>query len=78
MATKIWVNIGSGDDLLPDGTKPFPEPMLTHPHLRAFSQELPQPSITEDCLKINYLKFHSNLRGANELKAHDNGTSSIH
>ena len=36
-------------------------------HLRAFSQELPQPSITEDCLKINYLKIHSNLRGANEL-----------
>ena len=27
--TKIWVNIGSGNGLLPDGTKPLPEPMLT-------------------------------------------------
>ena len=24
-----WVNIGSGNDLLPDSTKPLPEPMLT-------------------------------------------------
>ena len=29
MASEIWVNIGSGNDLLPDGTKPLPEPMLT-------------------------------------------------
>ena len=29
MATEIWVNIGSGNDLLPDGTKPLPELMLT-------------------------------------------------
>ena len=27
---KISVNIGSGDGLLPDGTKPLPEPMLTY------------------------------------------------
>ena len=27
---KIWVNIGSGNGLLPDGTKPLPEPMLTY------------------------------------------------
>ena len=26
---EIWVNIGSGNGLLPDGTKPLPEPMLT-------------------------------------------------
>ena len=30
MATKIWVNIGSGNGLVPDGTKPLPEPMLTY------------------------------------------------
>ena len=30
MATQIWVNIGSGNVLLPDGTKPLPEPMLTY------------------------------------------------
>ena len=29
MATQIWVNIGSGDDLLPNGTKPLNELMLT-------------------------------------------------
>ena len=29
MATKILENIGSGNGLLPDGTKPLPEPTLT-------------------------------------------------
>ena len=28
MATSIWVNIGSGIGLVPDGTKPIPEPVL--------------------------------------------------
>ena len=27
MLTQTWVNIGSGNGLLPDGTKPSPEPM---------------------------------------------------
>ena len=30
MATEIWVNIGSGNGLLPDGTKPLPETMWTY------------------------------------------------
>ena len=30
MATQNWVNRGSGNGLLPDGTKPLPEPMLTY------------------------------------------------
>ena len=30
MATQILVNIGSDNDVLPDGTKPLPEPMLTY------------------------------------------------
>ena len=30
MATEIWVNIGSGNGLLPDGTEPLPDPMLTY------------------------------------------------
>ena len=38
-------------------------------HLRVISQEIPQPSITKTSLKIVYLKFHSNLPGANELKS---------
>ena len=29
VALEIWVNNGSGNGLLPDGTKPLPEPMLT-------------------------------------------------
>ena len=36
-------------------------------HLRAISQEIPRPSITKIHLKITYLKFHSNLPGANAL-----------
>ena len=74
MATEIQVNIGSGNGLLPDGTKPLPEPMLTDHHLkssdihsRAISQDMPQPAITKIRLKITYLKFHSNFPGANEL-----------
>ena len=30
MTTQIWVNIGSGNGVLPDDTKPLPEPMLTY------------------------------------------------
>ena len=30
MATYFYVNIGSGNGLLPDGTKPLPEPVLTY------------------------------------------------
>ena len=29
MVMLIWVNIGSGNGLVPDGTKPLPEAMLT-------------------------------------------------
>ena len=36
-------------------------------HLRAILQEIPQPSVTAISLKITYLKFCSNLSGANEL-----------
>ena len=36
-------------------------------HIRALSQEKPQPSITKICLKITYLKFHSSFPVANEL-----------
>ena len=35
--------------------------------LRASSQEIPQPLITEIIWKIRYLKYHSNFPGANEL-----------
>ena len=73
MVTEIWVKIGSGNDLLPDSTKPLPEPMLTDHHWGPVTfttgqfYEMPQPSITESRLKITYLKFHSDFPGANEL-----------
>ena len=37
-------------------------------HMRAVSQEMLQASVTKLSLKIIYLKFYSNLPGANELK----------
>ena len=33
MVAQDWVNIGSGNGLLPDSTKPLPEPMLTNHQL---------------------------------------------
>ena len=30
MPTKIWVNIGSGNGLLPDGINPLPQPMMIY------------------------------------------------
>ena len=73
MASHILVNIGSGNGLLPDGTKPtwtnidLSSVRASGIHLRAISQEIPQPPITKISLKIIYVKFHSNLPGANEL-----------
>ena len=74
MTTEIWVNIGSGNGLLPDGTKPLPEPNVdlssirsSGIHLRAILQEIPHPSVTEIGLTITSLKFCSNLPGTNEL-----------
>ena len=74
MVTEIWVNIGSGNGLLSDSTKPLPELMFDWPsvkssdiHIMAISQEMPQPSITKIHVKITYLKLHLNFPGANEL-----------
>ena len=36
-------------------------------HIRAISQQMPQPSITKICLKMTCLKFHSNFPRDNEL-----------
>ena len=46
-------------------------------HIRAISQEMPQPSITKICLKITYLKFHSNFSGVHELTFR-NGPQILH
>ena len=65
MATENWVNIGSGNGLLPDGTKPLPKPMLTYHQWG--SLKIPQIAVTKMSLKITYHFFHK-LPGANELK----------
>ena len=38
----IWVNIGSGNGLLPDGTKPLPETMLTKIQLHSSDGNFPR------------------------------------
>ena len=74
---EIWVSIGSGNGLFPDGTKPLPEPMLTDHQWSPVTfiwgqfQEIPQPSTTRISLKMTYLKFHLNLPGASELTNDD-------
>ena len=61
-------NIGLGNGLLPDGTKPSTEPMSTY-HQWVLLRQSPEGNFTiiESRLKITYLKFYSNLPGANEL-----------
>ena len=60
---EIWVNIGLGNGLLPDGTKPLPEPSLIHYmnlsskvfcgiQLRAISQEVFMNLICDMCSEI--------------------------
>ena len=46
-------------------------------HIRAISQEMPQPSITNVHLKITYLKFYWNSPGANELNLSYKGLQNI-
>ena len=73
MATWIWVNIGSGNGLLPDGTKQLPEPMLTDHQWH--SCIIVQGQFHKRCLNHQslksiwkYLKFLSNFPGANQLR----------
>ena len=69
MSSEIFLNIGSGNGLLPDNTKPLPEPMLTWSvtsndiHLGVISLEISQPWITKISLKITDMKFPSNSQG---------------
>ena len=64
--TYIWVNIGSGNGVLPDGTKPLPEPFLTYTSRGIIirgSEDDNQLNKTENCI----LKPHLDFPGANEL-----------
>ena len=74
MATKIWVNIGSGNGLLAWQHQAitwinvdWSSVKSSDIHTGAISQEMPKPSLTKLHLKITYLKFYSNIPGANEL-----------
>ena len=49
MAAEIWVNIGSGTGLLPDSTKPLPEPMIKNVQLQS-----PEGDFTNDTSAINH------------------------
>ena len=73
MVISIWVNIGLGNGLLPDGTTPLPEPMLaSHQrlsgiHLKTILQEVLINLIRNICSKIELLKLLPHLPGINEL-----------
>ena len=64
-------NTGSGNGLLPDSTKPFPEPKLVKvfcgTHLRGISQVLIN-IMYDDFLKNQFLKLLPHLSGVNELR----------
>ena len=63
-STSGWINIGSGNGLLSDSTKPLPEPMLTCHQWGSMTttwgqvQEIPRPSMTRVSLKITDQNFH--------------------
>ena len=64
MATKNWLNIGSGNGLLPDDTKRLTEPTLTCHYwcpAMIWGQFHPQPPITKISLKINNLKLQYSI-----------------
>ena len=69
MAALILVKIDSGNNLLPDSTKPYRETTLTH-HQRhivtiTWGQfEKRQPWITKLTLNTSHLKFISNIQGS--------------
>ena len=72
--TEIRFNIGSGYGLLPNRHQAITWTNVdlssvrsSKIQLRASSQEITQPSITEIIWKIKYLKFHWNFPMTNEL-----------
>ena len=74
MVTEIWVNIGSGNGLVPwrHQAITWTNADLSYVwsidiHMRAVSQDKPQPLTAKISLKITHLKLTLNLPGANEL-----------
>ena len=61
MVTYIWVNIHSGNEVLPVSTRSLPEPMLIYYqscffgiHLTAISQEVHMNLIRNMCLELQF------------------------
>ena len=79
MVIEICVNIGSGHGLLPDGTKPLPEPMLTYHHWDSLtiSLEVLKISICKMNLKNKFVKSFPYLSGANELMIMDSNDQAL-
>ena len=74
MASLILVNIGSGNGLLPDGTKPLPESMLINHQLGPvaftwwqYSLQIPKISIIKNILETTQVKSRPHLLRKNEL-----------
>ena len=67
MATWIYVNIAWRHQAITWTNVDLSSVRSSRIHQRVISQETPQPLIIKINLKINYLKSHSNLQGANEL-----------
>ena len=74
MTTQIWISIGPDNCLLPDGARPFPEPMLNS-HLWSFVP-FPWKTISKRLVKLIFcimrlkmipLKLLPHLPWANEL-----------
>ena len=74
IVAQIWVNIGSSNALLPDGSKPLPKPVLTYQwgfvgiHLKAISKEMLRISIIEMSLKSTNIKLQLHFLDAKVLK----------
>ena len=75
VAPSILVDIGSGNDFLPDATKPLPEPILTYHqmfffgiNLEAILQEELVKLIHNMCSEIKPLKLLPHIPRANELR----------
>ena len=69
MATQIWVDIGSDNGLLPNDTKPLPEPMLNPDlgiHYTAISQKM-LVCWQRLSFEIRSLKISMHLPEANKL-----------
>ena len=50
--TLIWVNMGSGNGVLPEGAQPLPKPMFIYHHTGVLSQS-PDGTFTRNDYEIN-------------------------